>query len=79
MWTPHPPPLLDANVYILLFSNADGGWFLTEPAQGLATQRVEAEVQCATLKRTTQLGMPETVRMGGGEPLQSRSESDTTS
>jgi len=33
-------------------------------ARGLATQRVEALVKCATLNRMTQLGMPETVRMG---------------
>ena len=34
-------------------------------ARGLATQRVEAVVKCATLNRMTQLGMPETVRTGG--------------
>jgi hypothetical protein len=33
-------------------------------ARGLATQRVEAVVKCATLNRITQLGMPETVRVG---------------
>ncbi len=29
-----------------------------------ATQRTEALVKCAVLNRMTQLGMPETVRMG---------------
>jgi hypothetical protein len=33
--------------------------------RGLATQRVEAVVKCATLNRMTQLGMPETVRTEG--------------
>ena len=33
-------------------------------ARGLATQRVEAVVKCATLNRMTQLSMPETVRIG---------------
>jgi Transposase DDE domain len=33
-------------------------------ARGLETQRTEALVKCATLNRMTQLGMPETVRMG---------------
>jgi IS5 family transposase len=33
-------------------------------ARGLATQRVEALVKCATLNRMTQLGMPDTVRVG---------------
>jgi len=33
-------------------------------AWGLATQRIEALVKCAVLNRMTQLGMPETVRMG---------------
>jgi hypothetical protein len=33
-------------------------------ARGLATQRVEAVMKCATLNRMTQLGMPETVRVG---------------
>ena len=32
--------------------------------RGLATQRVEAMVKCATLNRMTQLGMPERVRVG---------------
>jgi hypothetical protein len=32
-------------------------------ARGLATQRVEALVKCATLNRMTQLGMPETIRV----------------
>jgi hypothetical protein len=34
-------------------------------ARGLATQRVEALVECAVLNRMTQLGMPETMRTGG--------------
>jgi len=33
-------------------------------ARGLATQRTEAVVKCAVLNRMTQLGMPETVRVG---------------
>jgi hypothetical protein len=33
-------------------------------ARRLMTQRVEAGVKCATLNRMTQLGMPETVRVG---------------
>ncbi len=33
-------------------------------ARGLATQRTEALVKCAVLNRMTQLGMPETVRVG---------------
>ena len=33
-------------------------------ARGLATQHVEAVVKCAVLNRMTQLGMPETVRVG---------------
>src|SRR5262249_3968879 len=33
-------------------------------ARGLATQRAEAAVKCAVLNRMTQLGMPETVRVG---------------
>ena len=33
-------------------------------ARGLATQRTEAVVKCAALNRMTQLGMPETVRIG---------------
>ena len=33
-------------------------------ARGLANQHVEAVVKCATLNRMTQLGMPETVRIG---------------
>jgi hypothetical protein len=33
-------------------------------ARGPATQHVEAVVKCATLNRMTQLGMPETVRVG---------------
>ena len=33
-------------------------------ARSLSAQHVEAVVKCATLNRMTQLGMPETVRMG---------------
>jgi hypothetical protein len=33
-------------------------------ARGLETQRTEARVKCAVLNRMTQLGMPETVRVG---------------
>jgi hypothetical protein len=33
-------------------------------ARGLATQRTEVVVKCAVLNRMTQLGMPETVRLG---------------
>ena len=33
-------------------------------AWGMESQRVEAEVKCATLTRMTPLGMPETVRVG---------------
>jgi Transposase DDE domain len=33
-------------------------------ARSLATQRTEVVVKCATLNRMTQLGMPETVRLG---------------
>jgi hypothetical protein len=33
-------------------------------ARRQATQRTEALVKCAVLNRMTQLGMPETVRMG---------------
>jgi hypothetical protein len=33
-------------------------------AWGMESQRVEAEVKCATLNRMTHLGMPETVRVG---------------
>jgi hypothetical protein len=33
-------------------------------ARGLRTQRVEAVVKCATLKRMTLLGMPQTVCVG---------------
>ncbi|HEV8713649.1 MAG TPA: hypothetical protein VGX03_12590 [Candidatus Binatia bacterium] len=33
-------------------------------ARGFVTQRTEALVNCAVLNRVTQLGMPETVRVG---------------
>ncbi len=33
-------------------------------ARSLETQRTEAWVKCAALNRMTQLGMPETVRVG---------------
>jgi hypothetical protein len=33
-------------------------------ARSLTTQRTEAVVKCAVFNRMTQLGMPETVRMG---------------
>ena len=33
-------------------------------ARGLDTQRTEARVKCSVLNRMTQLGMPETMRVG---------------
>jgi hypothetical protein len=33
-------------------------------ARSLATQHIEALVKCSVLNRMTQLGMPETLRMG---------------
>jgi hypothetical protein len=33
-------------------------------ARGLDTQRTEARMKCSMLNRMTQLGMPETVRVG---------------
>jgi len=41
-------------------------------ARGLATQRTEAVVKCAVLNRMSQLGMPETIRLGWSNTLQGR-------